>query len=118
MIVCGTARTMEGKSLHAGVKRRRIYCEHCENHLTKSTYYRHKSKFFDVATKTWAKDRIDEDNPIALTSSDSEENCSLINEDVNNCVESNLGETDVSGSPSTLQFQSSAQGITVLVLIQ
>lgn len=110
---------MEGKSLHVGVKRKRIYCEHCENHLTKSTYYRHKSKFFDVATKTWAKDRIDEDNPIALTSSNGKENCLLINEDVNNyCAESNLGETDVSGSLSTLQFQSSAQGITVLVLIQ
>ena len=46
---------MEGKSFHAGVKRRRIYCEHCENHLTKSTYYRHISKFFDLEQKLGLK---------------------------------------------------------------
>jgi len=38
-----------------GVKRRRNYCEHCESHVSESTFYRHKSQFYDVSTRTWIK---------------------------------------------------------------
>ena len=41
-------------SLHTARKRRK-YCELCEKDLTKSTYYRHKSKFFDHFNGTWIK---------------------------------------------------------------
>ena len=42
-------------NLLRGVKRRRNYCEHCESHVSKSTFYRHKSQFYDVSTRTWIK---------------------------------------------------------------
>lgn len=45
---------MEGAHNLRGRKRRR-YCEHCEKDLTKSTYYRHKNKFFDHCNGTWIK---------------------------------------------------------------
>ena len=38
------------------VKTRRRFCPHCEDFVTKSTFYRHKSKFFDKHTKTWNHD--------------------------------------------------------------
>ena len=34
------------------VKTMRRFCPHCEDFVTKSTFYRHKSKFFDKHTKT------------------------------------------------------------------
>ena len=34
-------------------KARRIFCPHCEDFVTKSTFYRHKIKFFNKHTKTW-----------------------------------------------------------------
>ena len=55
-----------------GDKRRRVYCEHCVEYLKKSTYYRHKRRFFDPQSKTWAKEiqALDED-PSTSTSLDS-----------------------------------------------
>ena len=29
----------------AGIKRRRLYCEHCESYLLKSAYYRHRMRY-------------------------------------------------------------------------
>ena len=34
-------------------KVRRIFCPHCGEWVTKSTFYRHKSKFFNKHMKTW-----------------------------------------------------------------
>jgi len=45
---------MEDRS-HVGDKRRRVYCEHCEEYLKKSTYNHYKRKFFDLQLKIWAK---------------------------------------------------------------
>ena len=36
-------------------RKRRLYCEHCEQYLSKSTYYRHKSKYYDPSNRTWSK---------------------------------------------------------------
>ena len=33
--------------------RRLIYCEHCSKEVPKSTYYRHRSEFYDEATQKW-----------------------------------------------------------------
>ena len=43
--------TMESKC--RGIKVRRIFCPHCGEWVTKSTFYRHKNKFFNNRTKTW-----------------------------------------------------------------
>ena len=37
----------------AGIKRRRLYCEHCESYLSKSAYYRHRMRYFDTSHNQW-----------------------------------------------------------------
>ena len=38
-----------------GIKQRRNYCERCESYLTKSTFYCHRSKYYNTATGKWVK---------------------------------------------------------------
>ena len=59
-------RTMERAP---AVKRRRIYCGHCEEYLAKSAFYRHKGKYFDADSKTWTTSPAAED--VHASSSDS-----------------------------------------------
>lgn len=33
------------------------FCPHCEQFLTKSTYYRHRTEFYNPITKTWDKQK-------------------------------------------------------------
>ena len=42
-------------------KRRRVlvFCNHCEQRLPTSTYYRHREQFFDPVSQHWHKDAID-----------------------------------------------------------
>lgn len=40
------------------VKVRRKLCPHCGEFVTKSTYYCHKSRFFDKHTKTWQIEHV------------------------------------------------------------
>ena len=37
----------------AGIKRRRLYCEHCESYLSKSVYYHHRMRYFDTSHNQW-----------------------------------------------------------------
>ena len=64
-------------NLLRGVKRRRSYCEHCETDVSKSTFYRHKSRFFDVSTGTWIKASEAHIDSYSSSSSDSEEDRSF-----------------------------------------
>ena len=32
-----------------------MFCTHCEQYLAKSTFYRHRRKFYNPITKTWEK---------------------------------------------------------------
>lgn len=59
-------------NLLRGVKRRRNYCKHCESHVSKSTFYRHKSQFYDVSTRTWIK-AVDAHVECSSSSLDSED---------------------------------------------
>lgn len=52
-------------------KRGRKYCEHCDSWLAKSTYYLHRSQFYDEELNVWRKD-IKASSLYACTSSDSE----------------------------------------------
>jgi len=36
-------------------RKRRRYCEHCDDIVSKRTYKEHKADFFDVETKKWKK---------------------------------------------------------------
>ena len=40
-----------------GVKRqrKRLFCDHCDTFLPKSTYYRHKSAYFNIVTRKWTR---------------------------------------------------------------
>ena len=40
------------------------YCPHCDEKVSKSTFYRHKTKFFNLLTKTW---QLPVGIPIGLT---------------------------------------------------
>ena len=55
----------------AGEKRRRVYCEHCKNYLSKSTYNRHRMRYFDALNNQWVTTSSTEDYTVS-TSSDSE----------------------------------------------
>ena len=35
--------------------RKLIFCGHCESYLTKSTYYRHRSDYFDIVNQRWTR---------------------------------------------------------------
>ena len=48
------SRSMED-SHNIRVRKRRRYYEHCEENVTKSTCFRHKSKFFDHCNRRWIK---------------------------------------------------------------
>ena len=37
----------------AGEKRRKLLCGHCSNFLSKSTYYRHRTSYFNARTNVW-----------------------------------------------------------------
>ena len=37
----------------------RTFCPHCEEAVSKSTYYRHREKFYDVRTGEWRKSAPD-----------------------------------------------------------
>ena len=34
-------------------KRRKLLCGHCDCYLPKTTYYRHRSNFYNLVTKKW-----------------------------------------------------------------
>ena len=42
-----------------GAKRPRVwglvYCPHCDQKVSKTTFYRHRKSFFSATTKTWSK---------------------------------------------------------------
>ena len=42
--------------LGAGRKRARLYCEHCKESVSHSTYYRHRSKYYDEVANAWCRD--------------------------------------------------------------
>ena len=67
----------ESDSRPRGVKRRRHYCEHCEGYLSKSTYYRHRSKYYNIATGKWIK-VSDITNPNSSSSADDEDSSSSL----------------------------------------
>ena len=52
-------------------KRGRKYCEHCDSLLAKSTYYLHRSQFYDTESNVWRKD-IETPRVYASTSSESD----------------------------------------------
>ena len=70
----------ERDSRPQGVKQRRNYCEHCESYLTKSTFYRHRSKYHNTATGKWAK-LCDITVSSSSTSSDEDSSCASHDED-------------------------------------
>ena len=39
-------------------KHPKIYCSHCEEYISKSSWYEHYSKFYKPSTKTWGKGKI------------------------------------------------------------
>ena len=49
----------------------RKYCKHCDNWLAKSTYYSHRSQFYDKQLKVWRKD-IKASETYTYTSSESD----------------------------------------------
>lgn len=51
---------MATSHLELGQKRPRLYCEHCKQSVSNSTYYRHRARFFQEETKEWTTgDRAD-----------------------------------------------------------
>ena len=40
-------------------KRSRIYCDHCSQSVSKSTYYRHRADFYDEQTQRWCQDKTE-----------------------------------------------------------
>lgn len=50
------------------IKRKLLYCPHCAEIVTKSTYYRHKSKFYNKDSKTWM---VVHDESVLLSSTNS-----------------------------------------------
>ena len=57
---------------HEGRKRRRVHCEHCKEFLSKSTYYRHRMRYFNAVSKQWVT--IEDHND--STSSDNDDTVS------------------------------------------
>ena len=62
------------------IKRKRVYCDHCDNYLSKSTYYRHRSKYYNIATGKWIK-VSDATNPSSSSSASDEDNNTSRDED-------------------------------------
>ena len=55
-------------------KKRRYYCEHCDENVSERTYKRHRAEFFDPKAKEWRKQRMRRiDLPTLQADSDAED---------------------------------------------
>ena len=39
-------------------ERKRLYCGHCEDYVSKTLYYKHKQIYYDDGNKKWSKERV------------------------------------------------------------
>jgi hypothetical protein len=39
-------------------ERKRLYCGHCEDYVSKTLYYKHKQIYYDDRSKKWSKERV------------------------------------------------------------
>ena len=55
-LVGGFIKMDEGSACAANSKRRRrtLYCGHCLEEVSKSTYYRHREKYYDEVEQRWS----------------------------------------------------------------
>ena len=97
-------RKMESAS--ARVKARRKLCPHCGEFVTKSTFYRHKSKFFNKHTKIWvsagcpercSSDSSGSDEPQSNNISEGKTDCSFSDVEISTSLQAAGGFT--SGKP-------------------
>ena len=51
-----TFLNMAERSSLAGAKR--FFCEHCDQELSKTSYFKHKKLFYDKKCRTWKKERV------------------------------------------------------------
>lgn len=86
-------------------RKRRVYCEHCEQYLSKSTYYRHKSKYYDPSNETWSKFANVGDIETSCSSEDLSEGDETVQDcDDVYCMEEADGDNDIVGlSPPSLE---------------
>ena len=41
-------------------KSKRYHCEHCDEYISKTLYYRHRSLYYDKHARKWSKERVHE----------------------------------------------------------
>jgi hypothetical protein len=42
----------------ASTTAKRYFCDHCEQQLSKTTYFKHKRLFYDRKSESWKKERV------------------------------------------------------------
>ena len=42
----------------ANTTSKRYFCEHCEQQLSKTSYFKHKRLYYDRKSETWKKERV------------------------------------------------------------
>ena len=66
---CYTIKKARGR-----INRNLLYCLHCKELVTKSTYYRHKNKYYNRDSKTWT---ILNNESVLSSTSSSDEDCGV-----------------------------------------
>lgn len=56
-----------------------LYCDHCDDYISKTLYYQHKRLYYDSMTKTWSKTRL-------YTSTHQENNAGSIDSAASSCI--------------------------------
>ena len=55
--MCGTMATNSTSSASNAQYRKRLYCPHCDEHVSRSLYYQHKQLYFDSTQHQWKRYR-------------------------------------------------------------
>ncbi len=61
----------------AGRRRRRIFCPHCEEYVSKTTYYRHRDSHYDVQKNEWRSGHYQAQMDGDIGSSSDDEGCDM-----------------------------------------
>lgn len=90
---------------------RELYCQHCHQTVTKSTFYRHRSKYYDPISDVWRND------PAA------EEAQGIVDEDHQDCSDDDMlmeveAESRMASSPSGGSYSTSKLGLLITVEVK
>ena len=48
----------DGETSFSSASKKLVLCSHCDEYVSKRTYYRHKRLYFDTQSRKWCKERV------------------------------------------------------------